>query len=220
MYHQHMDAPMTATAAGQSPAGREGIARGVFTKQTQFGKTNPFSRPRRRALPSSRFRLRQGFAGTGLPVRPVRPVRQAHGKQAHGKQAYGKQAHGKQVHGKQVHGKQAQDFAGTGPIGGPACLFERHVIVLAAKYTEAPRRCASRAPRRINTIAEDRNEPRKEDAWKAGSGNGRRSTGIMPPRESAGAGTRRQRAVWSDPRQPHPAHTLAMARRKGNHADA
>ena len=36
-----------AWAAGRSAAGREGSAGGVFTKQSHFAKTNPFSRPRR-----------------------------------------------------------------------------------------------------------------------------------------------------------------------------
>ena len=43
-----MDEPSNAWAARLSPAGREGMAEGVFTKQTHFGKANPFSWPGRR----------------------------------------------------------------------------------------------------------------------------------------------------------------------------
>ena len=39
------DQRQRAWAGGQSPARGEGAAGGVFTKQTQFAKTNPVSRP-------------------------------------------------------------------------------------------------------------------------------------------------------------------------------
>ena len=47
IYHQHTGERRAARAAGQPRAREGGPAGGVFTKQTHFGKTNPFSRPER-----------------------------------------------------------------------------------------------------------------------------------------------------------------------------
>ena len=44
IYHQHTGERMAVAAAGQLPGGGGGAAGGVFTKQTQFGETNPVSR--------------------------------------------------------------------------------------------------------------------------------------------------------------------------------
>ena len=46
-YLRSEDQRRRARAGGQSPAGREGPAGGVFTKQSHFAKTNPISRPPR-----------------------------------------------------------------------------------------------------------------------------------------------------------------------------
>ena len=42
IHNKHTNERVAATATDQSGAGREGSAGGVFTKQTHFGKTNPF----------------------------------------------------------------------------------------------------------------------------------------------------------------------------------
>ena len=61
---KHTGERMAAAAAGQFPAGREGATGGVFTKQTHFGKTNPFSRPGRWP-PRGRCAPRPGGPGSG-----------------------------------------------------------------------------------------------------------------------------------------------------------
>ena len=85
IYNRHMGERVAATAADQSPAGREGPAGGVFTKQTQFGKTKPIS-PARPTAPNTlhsraerRYDLKWLFQHdiAAVPHRPTRrPERQ------------------------------------------------------------------------------------------------------------------------------------------------
>ena len=96
------------------PAGREGPAGGVFTKQSQLGKTNPFSLPglvggmayhcRRRPRPGAGGRMNghdlpSWPAGEGPD--PARPSARSTVRRAHGKHA---------------HDKPAQDFAGVASV--------------------------------------------------------------------------------------------------------
>ena len=79
--NQHPYERMAAAAAGQSPGRGGKVEESVFTKQTHFGKTNPFPRPSGRAgighlpflpLPTGPAQARRGWAGRHPAGQPGR----------------------------------------------------------------------------------------------------------------------------------------------------